>query len=128
MSNSNDFQHLATIVRELRRFGPDMGSAGHQLNEYVTLARSIIRLLDQAPHNQRPLIQRAAGLDVQVFIVSKLQDLAYYEPDMGAIGDIADWCVRQWLRLLQDYPEDVGVLQGLWCFTSWDRKIRLTPC
>jgi hypothetical protein len=107
MSNNMDIQHLATIMRELRRLGPDSTSSGYQLDQQVALARSIIEYLDQTF-----LLQRVARLDDQVLIVSQLQDFAYYDADSGGIRDIANWCVRQWLRLLQQYIEDVGVLQG----------------
>lgn len=102
-----DSQSLATIVRELRRFGRDAVSSRAQLEQQISLARSVIRYLDHTS-----LLQRGAPLDDQVLIVSQLQDLAYYEPDSGGIQDIANWCVGQWLRLLQLQIEDVRVLQG----------------
>jgi hypothetical protein len=113
MNSITDSQRLAAIFRELRRFGPDSGSSGNQLNQYITLARSIIQFLDQTS-----LLQRAARLNDQVAVVARLQDLAYHEPDSGGVPDIARWCVRQWLRLLQQYGEDVGALQGLYCTNS----------
>ena len=106
MSNTTDSQSLAIIVRELRRFNPDTEPSADQLDQQITLARSIIRFLDQTS-----LLQRTDAQD-QVLIVSLLQDLAYHDPDSGAIFDIAQWCGRHWLSLLQQYPEDVGVLQG----------------
>lgn len=107
MSNTTDSQNLAIIVRELRRFNPDTEPSSHQLDQQMTLARSIIRFLDQTS-----LLQRTTHVQDQVLIISLLQDLAYHDPDSGAIFDIAQWCVRHWLRLLQQYPEDIGVLQG----------------
>ena len=73
------------------------------------MARSVIDFLDQTS-----LLQRAARLEDQVAVVARLQDLAYHEPDLGGISDIARWCVRQWLRLLQQYGENVGALRGLY--------------
>jgi hypothetical protein len=113
MSNTTDSQRLVAIIREVRRFRHDLGSNGSQLNQQITLARSIIRFLDQTS-----LLQHAARLEDQVLIVSRIQDLAYYEPDSGGIPDIAHWCVRQWLRLSQQHTEDVGVLQGLYRMPS----------
>jgi len=108
MSNIPDSQRLATIIRGLRHFDAESASSRNQLDQQITLARSVIRSLDQTA-----LLQRAARVDEQVLIVSRLQDLAYYEPDSGGIRDIANWCVRQWLRLLQQHPEGVDILQGL---------------
>lgn len=107
-----DSQLLAAIIRELRRFGHDLRPRSEQLERQTGLARSIIRSLDQTA-----LLQRATRVDDQVFIISQLQEFAYYDADSGAIRDIAEWCARQWLRLLQQYPEGVDVLQGLCCMT-----------
>jgi hypothetical protein len=122
MYHNLDSQRLATVIRELQRFDPDLGSSGNQLGQQITLARSIIRFLDETF-----LLQRAARLSDQVFIISRLQDLAYHEPDSGAIADIANWCVRQWLRLLQQHTEDVGVMQGRSRITRWSIDRSLTP-
>jgi hypothetical protein len=122
MNHNLDSQRLATVIRELQRFGPDLGSSRNQLDQQTTLARSIIRFLDETL-----LLQRAAPLSDQVFIVSRLQDLAYHEPDSGAIADIANWCVIQWLRLLQQHAEDVGVMQGQSFITPWSIDRSLTP-
>lgn len=107
MDNVTDPQRLATIIRMLQRLDPP-GSSSNQLAQQITLARSIIRALDQAS-----LLQRVGRLEEQVHIISRLQDLAYYEPDSGGISDIAQWCMRHWLRLLQEPVEHVGVFQGL---------------
>jgi hypothetical protein len=112
MSNIMDSQLLAAIIRELRHFGHDLRPRSEQFERQVALARSIIRSLDQTA-----LLQRATRVDDQVFIISQLQDFAYYDADSGAIRDIAEWCVRQWLRLLQQNPEGVAILQGLYCTT-----------
>lgn len=120
MNNSTDSQRLVIVIRELQRSRSDLGFSGNQLEQHVTMARSIIRLLDQTS-----LLQRAARLDDQVLIVSRLQDLAYHEPDSGGISDIAHWCVRQWLRLLQEHAEVVEVLQGLFGITSWPARTSL---
>lgn len=114
-----DFQSLATIVRELRHFGRDAVSSRTQLEQQITLARSVIRYLDHTC-----LLQRGAPLEDQVLIVSRLQDLAYYEPDSGGIRDIANWCVGQWLRLLQLQIEDVRVLQGLSYTSYWEQAVK----
>lgn len=122
MSNNVDFQRLSAIIQELRRLGLDSGSSANQVDQQLTSARSIIHLLDQTA-----LLQRVAGVDVQVLIVSRLQDLAYHDPDSGGIRDIAQWCVSHWLRLLQQNREDVGVLQGLYHITSFERPENPNP-
>ncbi|KAF7502651.1 hypothetical protein GJ744_005405 [Endocarpon pusillum] len=123
MSNTTDSQSLAIIVRELRRFNPDTEPSADQLDQRITSARSIIRFVDQTS-----LLRSTTYVQDQVLIISLLQDLAYHDPDSGAIFDIAQWCVRHWLRLLQQYPEDVGVLQGLgqsWLLRSQSSLARI---
>ena len=122
MSSITDSQRLAAIFRELRRFGPGSGSSTNHINQYTTLARSIIQFLDQTS-----LLPRAARLDDQVAVIARLQDLAYHEPDSGGVPDIARWCVGQWLRLLQQHGENVGALRGLYRTTSsnMDRSLIL---
>jgi hypothetical protein len=121
MNNIMDSQLLAAVIRELRRFGHDLVPRSEQFERQLALARSIIRSLDQTA-----LLQRATRVDDQVFIISQLQDFAYYDADSGAIRDIAEWCMRQWLRLLQQNPEGVDVLRGLCCTTPSVVSRRLT--
>lgn len=107
MNDTTDSERLATIIRVLQSMGPAPGVSRGLIEQHITLARSAIRSLDQ-----HSLLQRVARLHDQVHIITRLQDLAYYDPDSGGIPDIAQWCVRQWLRLLQQHTEHVDVLRG----------------
>lgn len=46
----------------------------------------------------------------QLPLVSVFQRVAFGDADTGPAQDVADWCLRQGLRLLQLYPEDVEIL------------------
>lgn len=52
-------------------------------------------------------------IERQIAVLSSLQTLAFHEPDEGGIPDIADWCLRSWLRVLAHHPTDVRVLTGM---------------
>jgi hypothetical protein len=108
MASIPDSQNLAAVVRDVQTLGETgSGSSTDRLDARVTMARSIIQYLDQSS-----LLQRVASLDDHLLIVSRLQVLAYDRPEIGCARDIADWCVRQWLLLLQQHSSNVDILQG----------------
>lgn len=45
----------------------------------------------------------------QVPLISVFQRVAFVDADHGAVKDLADWCLRQLLVLLQIYPDDVDI-------------------
>lgn len=49
-------------------------------------------------------------IERQIAVLTNLQNLAFHEPDEGGIPDIADWCLRSWLRVHAHHPTDVRVL------------------
>ena len=53
-------------------------------------------------------------LQTNLRIINIIQRLAYHDGDVGAVSDLADWCLRQWLALYQDQPHQVAVLTGKW--------------
>lgn len=82
--------------------------------------------LDRSPHSwhdQLPAIQNItfsfevndtapdeARRHWQVPLISVFQRVAFVNADTGAVKDLADWCLRQSLVLLQIYPDDVEIL------------------
>lgn len=46
-------------------------------------------------------------------MVAALQMLAYRDVDNGAVVDIASWCSRQWLNVVQRDANNVAALRGL---------------
>lgn len=46
----------------------------------------------------------------QLPLVSVFQRVAFGDADTGPAQDVADWCLRQGLRLLHLYPEDTEIL------------------
>ena len=106
MSALTDAQRIAAIIQDLQCLPLHQGQGG-QPEQNITISRSIISFLDQ-----NYLLHRAGTPQEQVLIISKLQDVAYHDAETGGIQDIAQWCTRQWLRLLQQYPASSIVLQS----------------
>jgi hypothetical protein len=76
-------------------------------DKLVESARNLMALLDSTS-----FFGGSSGVTLQVNTVEVLQKLAYQNVDQGGIGDIADWCLERWLRILQRNPEDVRSLKG----------------
>ena len=77
------------------------------LNSYRNSARLVIRNLESVN-----LIQTPIGAQQLPWFVANLQHVAYLDPDSGGIRDVAEWCVEQWLRLLQIDPQMLEALRG----------------
>ena len=79
-----------------------------QWRNFLGLARTIITQLDGTT-----FMQQETRTAEQVSIIAALQILAFKEVDNGAIVDVASWCSRQWLILVQRDGENVSALRGL---------------
>lgn len=74
---------------------------------YVDSARSVMAEVDTIPFMAEP-----DKSEEQIWVIEGLQKLAFLEPESGGFSDIAEWCLRQWLNVLQNNPHSVGVLKG----------------
>lgn len=99
---------ITYAITELRRIQHAIANHAVDWTQHTAAARSVISSVNSTSLMQQP--DRAGD---QQFIISGLQKLAYYEPDSGGVQDIAEWCVTQWLRLLQHNGENVDALEGL---------------
>lgn len=79
-----------------------------QWRNFLGVARTIIAQLDSTNFMQEPT--RTAE---QVPVIAALQILAFKDVDNGAVVDIASWCSRQWLALLQRDARNLAALRGL---------------
>ncbi|KAF2662994.1 hypothetical protein K491DRAFT_700118 [Lophiostoma macrostomum CBS 122681] len=61
-----------------------------------------LEFLDTAPDDSRK--------QWQLPLIRVFQRVSFTDADNGGVPDIADWCLRQSLTLLQLYPEDFGLL------------------
>ena len=73
----------------------------------LTSARGAMTAIDATM-----FMRRRDQLEDQAWLVSGLQKLAYHEADVGAVIDVSEWCLRSWLVILQNHPNNVEVLKG----------------
>ncbi|KAL9107880.1 MAG: hypothetical protein Q9227_007298 [Pyrenula ochraceoflavens] len=92
---------------ELRRIRIALEHSPVDLDSHINTARTIIRTLDASNFTQTPV-----GAQQLSWFISNLQHIAYQYPDDGGVSDIAEWCVGQWLRLLQSDPENLEALKA----------------
>jgi hypothetical protein len=79
-----------------------------QWRNSLGLARTIIVQLDSTT-----FMQDSTRTSEQVPVIVALQTLAFKDIDNGAVVDIASWCSRQWLALLQRDTRNLSALRGL---------------
>jgi hypothetical protein len=48
--------------------------------------------------------------DWQIAMLSTFQYVAFADADNGMVQDVADWCLRQALIFVQEFPQDVEFL------------------
>jgi hypothetical protein len=102
-----DRRVLRDIERAVEYIDDMMYNPNVRWDNLVQSARSLMALLDSTS-----FIGGSSGVDLQVNTVEVMQKLAYQNVDQGAIGDIADWCLERWLRILQRQPNNVRSLEG----------------
>ncbi|KAF2874814.1 hypothetical protein BDV95DRAFT_299434 [Massariosphaeria phaeospora] len=81
---------------------------------------SILEINDSAPNEAR----RAW----QIPLITVFQRVAYADHDGGGVLDIANWCLRQSVTLLQVYPDDIDLLAligGNWLLRAQQSLARI---
>ena len=116
--NATEQQRIASAKQELRRIQAAVDAASNDWERHISAARAVITSVDST----RLMEQQNRAQD-QIFIISALQKIAYHDADSGGVQDIADWCVTQWLAILQYDPESVEALKGTHC--GWSKLLRL---
>lgn len=102
-SSENANQVTENLLRDLNMASAE--SSNSQTN--VERARQLMTVSDATN-----LMDDRNSLERQISVVQTLQNLAYYDADTGGISDMADWCLRSWLRILAHHPQEVRVLSG----------------
>ncbi|KIV83209.1 hypothetical protein PV11_05256 [Exophiala sideris] len=93
-------------IRDVRRIS-DNTSTELSWEQRILIGRAAIRTFEATGYMRLPN-HRAD----RIFVVSSLQRLAYHEADGNSVIDIAQWCMEQWLSLLQRSSEDSDALRG----------------
>jgi hypothetical protein len=84
-----------------------VSSRPHECPTYIPSARSAMTALDHLHFFRDP-----ARFAEQVWIIQGLQNFAYHDADNGCIRDVAEYAQASWLRVLQNFPENVETLTG----------------
>ena len=100
---------VSEIISSLRALRSETPSTQVEIDARIEAARSIITSL-----NATPFMTWSDRYDDQTFVIAELQNLAYHEADGGGSQDIAQWCIRQYLQIINQSREDpVEALSGM---------------
>jgi hypothetical protein len=99
---------IQAAILEVRRIADWHSSMSGTLDQCLHIARAAISTLDSTGFTSLPNYSRD-----RIFVVNTLQRLAYHEAESEGVRDIAEWCMNQWLQLLQRDGESLSVLRGL---------------
>lgn len=94
-------------LREVRRISERNPSAPDSFDQRIHIARTAIATFEATGFMQMP--DRNSE---RTTAISTLQSLAYHDVDSAGVSDIAEWCMNQWLLLLQMNAEDLSALRG----------------
>lgn len=97
---------VSTCLAIVGRIQEALNNRQEERSSYLTAARSVLSSIDQSSFLGLPSDSKDRR-----WIIEVLQRLAFHEADVGPVSDIADWCLRQWLSLLQDDAQSIAVLQ-----------------
>lgn len=75
--------------------------------EHIQAARGVIEQIERTS-----FFGRLGRAQDQITLVDTLQRIAYHETDSIGVQDIAQWCVRRWLQMLQTDPDNLETLRG----------------
>jgi len=106
--HSSSEDRIQAAIVEVRRIADWQPSMSESLEQCLYIARAAIRTFDSTGFTSLPNYSREC-----IFVLNTLQRLAYHDTDSEGIRDIADWCINQWLQLLQREGESLSVLRGL---------------
>ncbi|KAI1626058.1 hypothetical protein EDD37DRAFT_329510 [Exophiala viscosa] len=94
-------------IRDVRRIS-DSTSTDLSWEQRILIGRAAIGTFEATGFMRLPNHR-----DDRIFVVNSLQRLAYHEADGNSVADIAQWCMEQWLSLLQRSSEDLDALRGV---------------
>lgn len=104
----NDDQRIAACRTSVSQIYHMLNNAPQTWRNYVDLARSVIVHVDATTYMQRP-----SNVSEQAWMIAGLQQLAFLDSDRNLVDDIAAWCSRQWLALLERDRHNVAALRGI---------------
>ncbi|CAK4030799.1 Hypothetical predicted protein [Lecanosticta acicola] len=104
----NEEQRIAVCKTSLDQVYTMLRTSPQHWRDYVNLARTIISHLESIT-----FMQQENRTQEQVWMIAGLQRLAFADAESGAVNDIAAWCSRQWLVILQRDAQNLAALRGI---------------
>ena len=101
-------QATASAVDATERLYALLNEDPENVGSQITLARNITELWNETTS----MIDGNMSQDIWTWMISAVQEVAYHDADSGGLRDLADWCVSQWLAVLERHPESVASLKG----------------
>lgn len=101
-------QRITACKTAINQIYTMLRSSPQHWRNFLGLARTVVTQLDSTT-----FMQQATRTAEQVPIIAALQTLAFKDVDNGAVADLASWCSRQWLVLVQRDGQNLSALRGL---------------
>jgi hypothetical protein len=103
-----DEQRINACKTAITQIYTMLRSSPQQWRNFISMARTVIAQLDSTTF----MLQSTRTAE-QVWTIAALQILAFKDIDNGAVLDIASWCSRQWLVVVQRDSQNLSALRGL---------------
>ncbi|PUU73379.1 hypothetical protein B9Z19DRAFT_1095110 [Tuber borchii] len=97
---TNSVREIVNVNRALKR-NPD------SWQNFIGTVHSYVSNIDQSG-----VMFDNARLEERLQIIDEVQEFAYFDTDNGGIEGLANWCVREWNRIKESYPDHVGAFEG----------------
>ncbi|KAL2357713.1 hypothetical protein BJ546DRAFT_323740 [Cryomyces antarcticus] len=101
-------QRISACKASVRQIYTMLHSSPNDWRYYIVTARGVIASIESTT-----FMHSSSRVAEQTWLVNGLQQLAYHDADNGNVPDVADWCTRQWLTILQRHPDNVPALNGI---------------
>ena len=105
MSHQNLF---ANSVREITNINRALKSSPDSWQNYISIVHSCVSNIDQSG-----VMLDNGRLQERLQIIDEVQEFAYFDADNGGVEGLANWCVREWNRIKESYPDHVGAFEGM---------------
>ncbi|KAF2221739.1 hypothetical protein BDZ85DRAFT_313954 [Elsinoe ampelina] len=101
-------QGITSTINEAFQIASEVATGVSTWSQHVPFAIRAVRMFSSSTH-----FQSRRSSDEQIDTTETLQNIAYHDPESGGIQEIAQWCLDQWLRLLQQDTDNVKILSNV---------------
>ncbi|KAG8623473.1 hypothetical protein KVT40_008449 [Elsinoe batatas] len=116
-------QGITNAINEARQIASEVVTGVSAWSQHVPFAIRAVRAFSSSTH-----FQSRINSDEQIATTEALQNIAYHDPDAGGVQEIAQWCLDQWLRLLQEDTDNVKILSNIgrsWLWKAQSTLLRI---